>query len=110
MITDIIDEKEFTRRFAEWVLENDRTAVISSGGKADFIDSFRLPDISYIHTQSAADSNGDLVSLLKGEYIIKDWKTKSAKKDAVLSVYKVLKTPSSSPDTEPYLMGYIIAY
>ena len=108
MITDVISEKEFMKQIAEWTLENDKAALLPKGGKAEYIENFVLPNIEYTHTQSAKGKDGDVITLLKGGIHLKDWETKSGKKKADITFYKVLKTPASNPDCEPYVAGYIV--
>lgn len=110
MITDVINEKEFTRQIALWTLKNDKAAILPSGGKEEYIDSFVLPDFEYTHTQSVANSKGEIITLLKSSIHLRDWETKNGKREASLTFYKVLKSSAVSPDCEPYTEGYIIVF
>ncbi len=109
MISDILSEGEFKKRLALWVLDNDRGAVIPSGySREDYAELYRLPDFDYIHTQSLADENGDLITLLKSGIYLRDWETRNGKEARKFEFYHVLKTLTDSPEVEPFPMGYII--
>ena len=109
MISDVISEEEFKKELALWLLENDLSVILPyNESKEDFLSDFVLPEFDYIHTQSVGDKNGDLITLLKGEIHLKEWETKNGKEEKRLVFYKVMKTFSKSPDTEPYPIGYII--
>ena len=109
MISELMSENEFRKQLALWLLEHDRGMYLpSSQTRSDFAESFRLPDFDYVHTQSCADENGDLVTLLKSGVYLSDWETRSGKKPEKFEFYKILKTFSAAPEAEPSTMGYII--
>lgn len=109
MISEILSEAEFKRRLALWTLDNDRGAIMPSGySREDYADMFRLPDFDYVHTQSMADENGDLLTLLKSKVELRDWETRNGRKGRKFEFYLVLKTLTDCPEVEPFPMGYII--
>lgn len=109
MISDVLSEDEFKKRLAFWLLDNDKAAVPGDGvSREEYAENYRLPEFDYVHTQSFADENGDLISLLKSEVRLRDWETRSGKAPKSFTFYLVLKTSASSPETEPFPMGYII--
>lgn len=110
MSPQILNEHEFKERLAFWLLDNDIGACIPYGGtREDFAQSYRLPDFDYIHTQSFADENGDLITLLKSGVSLKEWESRSGKACS-FEFYHVLKTLTDSPEVEPFPMGYIIVF
>ncbi len=109
MISEVISEREMREKLALWMLENRRGTVLPQGmTKEEFAADYPMPDIAFEHTQSYADANGNLVTLCKGEVRIKDWERKTPSSPCVFTVYKVLETPLSNPDTEPFPKGYIV--
>ncbi len=109
MISDVLGESEFRRRLGLWVLDNDKGAFLPKGmTREEFAESYRLPEIEYIHTQSYSDDNGDLITMLKGGIFLRDWETKNGREARKIEFFKILKTFSATPDVEPYPMGYII--
>lgn len=109
MITDILSEKEFCRRLGLWVLDNDKGAVLPYGmSREEYAESYRLPDFDYVHMQTYPDENGDLITVLKSGVSLRDWETRNSDKPMKFEFYKLLKTFASTPDVEPYPMGYII--
>ena len=109
MISDILSEAEFKRRLVNWLLENDRGAFLGgSMTREEYIETDRLPDFDYVHTQSFADENGDLITLLRSEIRLSDWETKNGREPRKFEFYRVLKTMTDSPEVEPFPMGYII--
>ena len=109
MISQLINENEFRKTLALWLLEHDRgTLLPSSQTKNDFAESFLLPDFDYVHTQSYADENGDLITMLKSGVYLSEWETRNGKAAEKFEFYKILKTLSDTPDVEPFPMGYII--
>jgi len=108
MISDILSEAEFKEKLCQWLLKNDRIYHLQSGETLqDYAERYRLPDFDYIHTQSFADENGDLITLLKSGINLKDWESRSGKAEK-FEFYHVLKTFTDSPEVEPFPMGYII--
>ena len=109
MISDILSEAEFKLRLCEWLLENDRICFLQNGETLeDYAERYRLPDFDYVHTQSFADENGDLITLLRSEIRLSDWETKNGREPRKFEFYRVLKTMTDSPEVEPFPMGYII--
>ena len=110
MISDILSEEELKIKVCEWLLKNCKGFYIYPYETvAEYAADYRLPsDLRYRHTQSLAGEDGDLITLLKAEIILKDWETRSGKKEAKFEFYKVLKTFIDTPDVEPYPVGYII--
>lgn len=108
MSPEILSEHEFKERLAFWLLDNDIGACIPYGStRKDFAESYRLPDFDYVHTQSFADENGDLITLLKSGVCLKEWESRSGR-ESKFEFYHVLKTLTDSPEVEPFPMGYII--
>ena len=109
MISDLLSENEFRFRLGLWVLDNDKGAFLPQGmSREEYAEGYRLPQISYVHTQSYSDDNGDLITMLKGMIFLRDWETKNGKEERKIEFYKLLKTFSATPEVEPYPMGYII--
>ena len=110
MISDILTEKELKIRICEWLLKNSKGCYLYPYESVeDYAFDYRLPDdLKYRHTQSMADENGDLLTLLKAEIELRDWQTKSGKKHMKFVFYKILKTFTDTPDVEPFPVGYII--
>lgn len=111
MITEVIDESSFKRVLALWMLENDRGTVLPEGmSKEEFAEDYPIPDTLCEHTQSAADGDGNVITLLKAEICLRDWETKNGRESKTFTYYRVLKTFSENPDSEPFPIGYIAAY
>ena len=109
MITDILSEKEFCQRLGLWVLDNDKGAILPHGmSREEFAGNYRMPDFDYVHMQTYPDENGDLITVLKSGISLRDWETRNSEKPAKFEFYKLLKTFVSTPDVEPYPMGYVI--
>ncbi|MBQ4626486.1 MAG: hypothetical protein IJB45_04460 [Clostridia bacterium] len=110
MISEILTEKEFKIRVCEWLCKNKRAFFIEPYESIEELAFYyRLPDdLKYTHTQSLADENGDLITLLKSGIYLRDWETIDGKHHRRLEFYKVLKTFTDTPDVEPFPMGYII--
>lgn len=109
MISEILSEREFKVKLCEWLLKNDRICFLKEDETVeDYADRYRLPDFDYVHTQSCADENGDLITLLKSEINLRDWQTKNGKEHRKFVFYHILKTSVSCPEVEPFPMGYII--
>lgn len=108
MVSDILSEWEFKLRLCKWLLENDRICFMQEDETLeDYAERYRLPDFDYVHTQSFADENGDLITLLKGHIHLKDWETRNGYEPRDFVFYKVLKTMTDCPEVEPFPMGYI---
>lgn len=109
MSTKLLTEYEFKTELCKWLLKNKRACVLCDDESLeDFVFSYRLPEFDYVHTQSAADVNGDLITMLKSSYVLRDWETKSGKKRAEFKFYLVLKTCTDTPNSEPFPIGYFI--
>ena len=105
----VVGENELRRAMGEWMLDNSRAEFIPAGAsREDYLAAFRLPEVSYAHTQTCLDSDGDAISILKASVLLKDWQTKNGVEDARFVFYKVLKTFTATPDVEPCELGYII--
>lgn len=110
MISPILSEEEFKKRLAFWTLDNDIGATLTQGySREDYAESFRLPDFDYVHTQSMADENGDLLTLLKSRVHLSDWQTRNHREERNFEFYLVLKTLTDCPEVEPFPVGYIIS-
>ena len=110
MISPILSEEEFKKRLAFWTLDNDIGATLPQGySREDYAESFRLPDFDYVHTQSMADENGDLLTLLKSSVHLSDWQTRNHREERNFEFYLVLKTLTDCPEVEPFPVGYIIS-
>lgn len=109
MQSEILSEAEFKKRLCKWLLEND---VISNRQPwqtlEDYAESYRLPDFDYVHTQSVADENGDLITLLKSNVHLRDWETRNGREPRTFEFYLVLKTLTDCPEVEPFPVGYIV--
>lgn len=109
MFSEILSESEFKKRLCKWLLENDRICVMQDGETLeDYAERYRLPDFDYVHTQSQADENDDLITLLKGKIHLKDWETRNGREPRTFEFYLVLKTLTDCPEVEPFPMGYVI--
>ena len=110
MISPILSEEEFKKQLAFWTLDNDIGATLPLGcNREDYAETFRLPDFDYVHTQSMADENGDLLTLLKGRVHLSDWQTRNHREERNFEFYLVLKTLTDCPEVEPFPVGYIIS-
>ena len=110
MISPILSEKEFKKRLALWTLDNDICATLPQGfTREDYAETFRLPEFDYVHTQSMADENGDLLTLLKSRVHLSDWQTRNHREERNFEFYLVLKTLTDCPEVEPFPVGYIIS-
>ena len=109
MYPEIISEYEFKKRFCQWLLENKRSFRIDSDDTVEgFAQTFRLPDFDYVHTQSLPDENGDLTTLLRCDYELRDWQTRNGKEHVTFSFYCVLKTYLDRVEEGPEVYGYCI--
>ena len=70
----------------------------------DFIDKH----YDYVHTQSLADENGDLTTLLRCNYELRDWQTRHGRNHAYFKFYCVLKTYLDRVEDGPVVYGYCI--
>ena len=109
MVPEIISEFEFKKRFCKWLLDNKRAFYLNSGDTIeDYAETYRLPDFDYIHTQSMADENGDLTTLLRCNYQLRDWQTKNGRKHVNFNFYCILKTYLDRVEDGPVVYGYSI--
>ena len=110
MISDeILSEVEFKRKFLRWRLKNDIGMTVPRGENIDdYASVYPMPDFDYVHTQSFADENGDLISLLKSSYHLSGWMTRNGKNAMDFTFYLVLRTMTDSPEVEPFPVGYIV--
>ncbi|MBE6770560.1 MAG: hypothetical protein E7547_00275 [Ruminococcaceae bacterium] len=109
MFSGILSEAEFKKRLCKWLLDNLKGCVKQEDETLDdYAERYRLPDFDYVHTQSYADGNGDLITLLKSHVTLKDWETRNGRESKTFEFYLVLKTLTDSPEVEPFPMGYII--
>ncbi len=109
MMSDIISEDKLRYELAVWLLENDIGVYLPSGmTKAEYAETYKLPEFDFTHVQSYADKNDDLITLLKAEISLSEWETKNGKEPKSFAFYKVLKTVTDSDVIEPTVIGYII--
>ncbi len=109
MMPKLLTEKEFSRRLAYWLLENDIGVYPPFGStRSEFADSYTLPDFDYVHLQSFCDKDGDVITMLRGEIKLSDWETKNRHVPKQFVFYKMLKTFLDTPEVEPFPLGYII--
>lgn len=109
MTSELLNEKDFSRALAFWLLENDRGTYLPSGmSREEFAEEYRLPDFDYEHLQSFCDKSGDIITMLRGEIALSDWKTRNGTQPKKFVFYKMLKTFLDTPEVEPFPMGYII--
>lgn len=102
-------ENEFRHKLALWLLENDIGVYLPTGiTKAEYTETYRLPDFDFAHVQSYADKNNDLITLLKAEIRLSEWETKNGKEPKSFAFYKVLKTETDSEELEQTVVGYIL--
>lgn len=105
----LISEKELCKVLGAWMLDNSRAEFVPAGAsREDYLDAFCLPHVQYVHTQTCLDANGDAVTALKAVIALSDWQTRNGAKSAGFTFYKIIKTLSAAPDSEPELMGYIV--
>lgn len=105
----ILSETEFKACYLRWRVENDIGITIPCGTTPEeYASIYPLPDFEYTHTQSFADENGDLITLLKSNVHLDGWQTRNRKEPRDFSFYLVLRTMTDSPEVEPFPMGYII--
>lgn len=112
MITDsILSETEFKARYLKWRVENDIGMIMPERTTVEeYAEVYPMPDFDYVHTQSFADENGDLITLLKGNVHLSGWQTRNRKEPRDFNFYLVLKTLTDSPEVEPFPMGYIVVF
>lgn len=110
MITsEILSEAEFKACYLRWRIENDIGMYFPQDEDIDdYAAVYKMPDFDYVHTQSFADENGDLITLLKGNVHLSGWMTRNHKEPRDFNFYLVLKTLTDSPEVEPFPMGYIV--
>ena len=110
MITsEILSEYEFKKRFVLWRVKNDIGMYLPKDMSIDdYAEVMPMPDFDYVHTQSLADENGDLITMLKGNVHLSDWMTRNHREPRDFTFYLVLKTLTDSPEVEPFPMGYIV--
>lgn len=109
MMPELLTEKEFSRRLAYWLLENDIGVCLPLGmTRREFADSYTLPDFDYVHLQSFCDKDGDVITMLRGEIELSDWQTRNSHVAKRFVFYKMLKTFLDTPEVEPFPLGYII--
>ena len=109
MNPEIISEAEFKAEFCKWLLKNKRSFYLNDGETIeDYVETYRLPDFDYIHTQSMPVENGDLTTLLRCDYELRDWQTRNGKEHVYFKFYCVLKTYLDRVDDGPVVYGYCI--
>ncbi len=107
MITDLLSEEEFRRVYTKWRCENDLGVTLPPGISFDeFASDYPLPGETLEHTQSGADADGCITTLLKGEIVLKEWQSRGSGGDKTFVWYKVIKTPAGE-GREPFTAGYI---
>lgn len=105
----ILNETEFKAQYLGWRVKNDIGMIMPEHTTVEeYAEVYPMPDFDYVHTQSFADENGDLITLLKSSVRLSDWQTRNHKEPRVFTFYLVLKTLTDSPEVEPFPMGYII--
>jgi hypothetical protein len=108
-MSDIISEDKLRYELAVWLLENDIGVYLPSGmTKAEYAETYKLPEFDFTHVQSYADKNDDLITLLKAEISLSEWETKNGKEPRTFAFYKVLRTVTDSDFIKPTVIGYII--
>ena len=106
---EIISEAEFKIRFCKWLCKNKRSFHLPPDETLeDYAEIYRLPDFDYVHTQSLADENGDLTTLLRCNYELRDWQTRNGRNHAYFKFYCVLKTYLDRVEDGPVVYGYCI--
>lgn len=106
---EIISEAEFKIRFCKWLYKNKRSFYIPPDETVEeYAEFYRLPDFDYEHTQSLADENGDLTTLLKCDYELRDWQTRNGKHHVHFRFYCVLKTYLDRVEDGAVVYGYCI--
>ncbi|MBQ8764113.1 MAG: hypothetical protein IJZ07_08415 [Clostridia bacterium] len=104
----LLSEWEFKLKVVDWLLKYDIAFFRFPGfTRDDYADMYRLPDFDYVHTISMIDSDGDLMTMLKGEMHLKSSQSRSFNEEKLV-FFHVLKTFIDSPEVEPFPMGYII--
>ncbi len=106
---NIVDEDELKRRYLIWKIRNYIVPPLNPGTTLEeHLETFTMPETEFVYHKSSFDENGDLITLLRGNYHLKDWQTRNRKRPADFEFYYVLKTLADSPEVEPFPMGYII--
>ena len=104
-----LTEDELRRCVAKWMFENNIAAFAPyGGGKDDYIDSFVMPEVEYEHFDSYADENGDLITMLRAEIVLKPTASRSGKAEKFV-FFRILRTYVSTPDVAPEEAGYILS-
>ncbi len=110
MNSEILDELSFKMRLCDWLLKYERgfKAYYHNYNLEDIAEIYTLPEIDYVHTQSQLNENGELITLLKGKITLSATIAKSHGEPLDFIFYRVLKTPTDTPEVEPFPVGYII--
>lgn len=109
MNLEIISEFEFKKRLFKWLLDNKKGFYLSPYESVEeYAVAYPLPDFNYVHTQSMADENGDLTTLLRSKYHLSDWQTRSGKQHMDFEFYRILKTYLDRVEDGPVEIGYIV--
>ncbi len=106
---ELLSEVQFKARYLRWRHENDTGMIMpEQTSYEEYAEVYPMPDFDYVHTQSFADKNGDLITLLKGNVHLSGWMTRNHRDPRDFNFYLVLKTLTDSPEVEPFPMGYIV--
>ena len=104
----LLSEKEFTKKVVEWLLKYDIGFLRAPDYTIDdYVHEYTLPDFDYVHVDSFVDEDGDLLTYLKAEMLLKASESRTFKEQRLV-FYHILKTFIDSPEVEPYPMGYYI--
>lgn len=108
---NLLTEWEFKAEIVKWRMKYDRIYFRKETYEfEDYVRFLRLPEIDYVHVDSFYDSDGDMITYLKGSMKIDRTQSKNTRSQEV-TFYYVIRTFIDCPEVEPYPMGYyIISY
>ena len=105
---NLLTEWEFKAEIVKWRMKYDRLFFkLDYYEFEDYVNHLRLPEIDYVHVDSFYDSDGDMITYLKGSLKIDRTQSRNAHSQEVFCYY-VIRTFIDCPEVEPYPMGYSI--
>ena len=105
---NLLTEWEFRAELTKWRLKYDRLFFRFEDYEfEDYVMRLKLPEIDYVHVDSFYDSDGDMITYLKGSLKIDRTQSRNARSQEV-TFYYVIRTFIDCPEVEPYPMGYYI--
>ena len=104
----LLNEWEFKAEIVRWRIKYDRIYYRNEQDSfEDWVQSYRIPPIDYVHVDSFIDSDGDVITYLKGSMKIDRTQSRNTHSQ-IVTFYHVVRTFIDCPEVEPYPMGYYI--